>query len=78
MELFREIRREYLREKSRKHRKMRAEAMVGKVCYRALCEIKKIVEDETLSDKECFYRVEAIVRVLERIGSNGGFRHDFG
>lgn len=47
-------------------------------CYQALCKIKQILSDETLSDSECFYQIEAIVCALEEIGSNGGGRHDFG
>ena len=47
-------------------------------CYEALCQIKMIVDDETLSDLECFWRIEKIVCILENLGSTGGFRHDFG
>lgn len=47
-------------------------------CCRALGEIKAILEDDTLSDETCFQKIEAIVRVYERLGSDGGSRHDFG
>ncbi|MGM9617397.1 hypothetical protein [Butyricicoccus sp.] len=47
-------------------------------CYQALWKIKQILSDETLSDAECFYKIEAIVCAFEEIGSNGGGRHDFG
>ena len=56
-------------------------AMVNLVelkCYAALQEIKNVLEDDTLSDKECFCKIEEIVRVLESLGSNAGSRHDFG
>ena len=43
-------------------------------CYDALQKIKAIIENDDLSDFEC---VEMIVCVLEDIGSDGGFRHDF-
>lgn len=46
--------------------------------YNALCKIKKIIEDESLDDPECFHRIEAIVSELEALGSDGGSRHDFG
>lgn len=46
--------------------------------YKALQKIKAIVENNSLSDKECFMRIEEIVCVLEDIGSDGGSRHDFG
>ncbi len=46
-------------------------------CYRALESIKKILEDDALEDSECFWRIEEIVRVYERLGSDCGNRHDF-
>ena len=47
-------------------------------CYRALKKIKAILEDENLSDKECFMKIERIICVFEDMGSDGGTRHDFG
>lgn len=47
-------------------------------CYTALRQIRAIVQDESLDDSECFAKIEGIVQVLEALGSNGGFRHDFG
>ena len=47
-------------------------------CYQALEEIRGILADDTIDDEGCFYRIEEIVRVFEKIGSNGGGRHDFG
>lgn len=55
-----------------------ASQLVELVCYQALREIKAILEDEDLEDCECFMKIEKIVRILEQMGSNGGFRHDFG
>lgn len=46
--------------------------------YKALIEIKNIIEDDSLEDDECFMKIEEIVRVFESIGSDGGNRHDFG
>ena len=46
-------------------------------CYNALKEIKTIIEDESCTDEECFLKIEKIVCLLEDLGSNGGFRHDF-
>ena len=43
-------------------------------CMLALHEIRAISDDETLDDFQC---VEAIVQVYEKIGANGGSRHDF-
>ncbi len=45
--------------------------------YCALVEIKKIIEDNSLDDKECFMKIEEIICLFENIGSNGGSRHDF-
>lgn len=46
--------------------------------YAALRKIKKILEDYTLDDPECFKKIEKIVQTLELLGSGGGTRHDFG
>lgn len=45
-------------------------------CYNVLQQIKKVLDDENLSDKDCFDKIEEIIRVLEE---NGVFcdRHDF-
>ena len=48
------------------------------ICYEALCKIKAIIEDDSLSDGECFRQIEELVGVFESIGSGGGTRHDFG
>ena len=49
-----------------------------KVCYQTLQKIKAIIEDDSLEDKECFYKIEEIVCALEDIGCVGLGRHDFG
>ena len=54
-----------------------AEVIEG-ICFQALSRIKTIIEDDTLDDPDCFYKIEEIVCVLEEIGSGGGTRHDFG
>ena len=46
-------------------------------CYKALEKIKAVIEDDSLEDKECFMKIEEIIRIFERMGSDGGFRHDF-
>ncbi len=53
------------------------EEQLSSVCYRALCEIKEILEDTALDDRDCFLKIERIVRVFEDIGSSCGSRHDF-
>ena len=46
--------------------------------YAALCKIKEIIQDPNLDDPECFTKIEEIICTLEFMGSDGGFRHDFG
>ena len=47
-------------------------------CYKALCEIKEIIQDNTLDDSDCFEKIEEIVCLLESKGIDCGTRHDFG
>ncbi|CDC26512.1 uncharacterized protein BN668_02373 [Firmicutes bacterium CAG:466] len=48
-------------------------------CYEeALCKIKAVLEDESLTDEVCFQKIEEIINIFEEIGSDGGSRHDFG
>lgn len=44
---------------------------------RTLLKIRDILADEKLSDKECFYKIEAIVSLFESLGITCGGRHDF-
>ncbi len=41
-------------------------------CYQAIVRIRKVVEDQTLEDSECFERVEEIVCALDDLGIGGG------
>lgn len=47
-------------------------------CYKALQKIKAILEDDSLEDSECFYRIEENICVFEELGSGCDNRHDFG
>lgn len=58
--------------------KMSISEITEGICYTALQRIKDIVHDECLNDEECFMKIEEIICILESIGSDGGFRHDFG
>ena len=51
--------------------------LVESESYQALQKIKAVIQDESLTDSECFMKIEEIVNVLESVGSSGGFRHDF-
>lgn len=55
-----------------------AAEIVEGACYKALKQIKDLIEDESLDDPECFMKIEEVVCLLEKLGSDGGFRHDFG
>lgn len=46
--------------------------------FMALKEIRKILDDDSLSDRDCFDRIERIVTVFEELGPGAGSRHDFG
>lgn len=52
-------------------------SIVEMKCYNTLKQIQMILKDDNLSDKECFQKIEAIVSVFEKIGSDCGCRHDF-
>lgn len=54
-----------------------ADRIVEMECYKSMQKIKTIIEDDSLNDEECFIKIEEIVRVFEKLGSNAGDRHDF-
>ena len=47
-------------------------------CCRTIVKIKEILEDETLDDCACFWKIEEIICCMEDIGIDCGSRHDFG
>lgn len=51
--------------------------IVEKRCYKALRQIKQVINDERLLDQDCFVKIEEIICALEE---NNIFcdRHDFG
>lgn len=53
-------------------------ALVEMRCLTALREIRSVLDDPTLDDETCFQRIEKIVAIFEKLGSDGGMRHDFG
>ena len=53
------------------------ESFAERRCCKMLEEIRQIIREETLEDKECFERIEKIVRLLESNGIDCGDRHDF-
>lgn len=82
MELYKELLIEVL-SKTRSHvtftnLEINATEIIQLECYKALKQIKAIIEDDSLEDTECFIKIEEVVRLFESLGSDGGTRHDFG
>ena len=46
--------------------------------YRLLRGIQEALQDDTLQDPECFWRIEHLVCLFEENGLDAGIRHDFG
>lgn len=46
--------------------------------YRALQRIKAVLDDDNLTDSECFMKIEEIIYIFESLGISCGVRHDFG
>lgn len=56
------------------------EALLEEVSSAALAlleDIREILNDDRLDDRECFYRIDAIVSAFHRCGMDVS-RHDFG
>ena len=79
MELYEEILLGLLKKDSGLHVQTKAQlsCIVEQTCYQTLKKIKAIIEDDSLEDRECFYKIEQIICLLEEIGSDGGNHHDF-
>lgn len=79
MELFEEILLHHLKKNQGAQRfPADPQALVHATAYQALNAIRIILARDDLEDPECFRRIEKIVRIFERIGSDCGTRHDFG
>ena len=52
--------------------------IIEQASYFTLQKIKAIIEDDSLTDADCFQKIERIITAFEELGSNGGSRHDFG
>lgn len=51
--------------------------LVSDAAGRALLRIRNILSDETLNDTACFYKIEAIISLLNDMGIFTGTRHAF-
>ena len=58
--------------------KLEARELLESLSYQVLGKIVETVRDGTLSDAECFAKIERIVCILEENGIDTGNRHDFG
>ena len=67
-----------LMERQRAALKEAAEQMANSACYRALDQIKRVIDDDRMDDPTCFMRIEEIIHVYEQVGHRCGTRHDFG
>ena len=81
MDLFQELLLEIYREKiqieMREWDLAQIGAQVNKAALHLLQQIKAILEDDELSDIECFLQIEAMVCAFEQVGSGIDYRHDF-
>ena len=55
-----------------------ASGLVEGECLAALKKIQAVIRDDSLTDEDCFERIEQIVCELEARGIDCGGRHDFG
>lgn len=78
MEPFHLILAAYFSESDEFSRQVDAPKNVEGRCYRAICEIRRILDNQQLSDPECFAKTEEIVLIMEQLGPGAGTRHDFG
>ena len=77
--LLRQMERELLLETVYDERRLSDEEiklLLNERSVRALGEIRRILDEDT-PDEDCFSKIEAIVKVYESIGADGGARHDF-
>ena len=77
--LLRQMERELLLETVYDERRLSDEEiklLLNERSVRALGEIRRVLDEDT-PDEDCFSKIEAIVKVYESIGADGGARHDF-
>ena len=81
MELYKEILAKVLATKEVKitfsDLQIDSKEIVEMQCYQALQKIKAVIQNDSLTDNECFMKIEEIICAFEALGS-GGSRHDFG
>ena len=82
MELYKEILAKVLATKEVKitfsDLQIDSKEIVEMQCYQALQKIKAVIQNDSLTDNECFMKIEEIVCIFEALGGSVGNRHDFG
>ena len=78
MDLYHTILAEFYAEYGHLVTNIDAASIIHDRCYQALCQIKAVLEDDTLEDPDCFDKIEEIVTIFEALGSDAGTSHDFG
>lgn len=78
MELYHQILASYFSMSDDFSKQIDAPKIVEGQCYQAICQIYEILNDDHLSDPECFAKIEQIVAIMEKLGPGAGCRHDFG
>lgn len=53
------------------------EKIITDTCYELLNEIRDIIRNDDINDKECFLQIERIVCKFEEYEISAGCRHDF-
>lgn len=77
--LLRQMERELLLETVYDERRLsdaELKSLLKERSVRTLGKIRRILDEDT-TDEDCFSKIEAIVKVYEAIGADGGARHDF-
>lgn len=44
-------------------------------CYKILDQIREVIKDEKISDKDCFEKIEEIIRIFEKEELDCGLKH---
>ncbi|MBS6367633.1 MAG: hypothetical protein KH420_09835 [Clostridiales bacterium] len=55
-----------------------ATAITELKCYHILAQIRQVLNNETLTDTDCFERIEEIIKIFDAHSITGLNRHDFG
>lgn len=77
--LLRQMERELLLETVYDERRLsdaELKSLLKERSVRTLGKIRRVLDEDT-TDEDCFSKIEAIVKVYEAIGADGGARHDF-